>query len=75
MLHTLGFSRSGQHIHKAVSLWTQGGINIVINTEQEGFAHSAYVMHGTCVCDVGLNVADAQAAKSRAQALGANLFS
>ncbi|MEM5468412.1 bifunctional sugar phosphate isomerase/epimerase/4-hydroxyphenylpyruvate dioxygenase family protein [Celeribacter marinus] len=75
MLHTLGFSRSGQHIHKAVSLWTQGDINIVINTEQEGFAHSAYVMHGTCVCDVGLNVADAQAAKARAQALGANLFS
>ncbi|MFD0981871.1 bifunctional sugar phosphate isomerase/epimerase/4-hydroxyphenylpyruvate dioxygenase family protein [Tropicimonas aquimaris] len=74
MLHTLGFKRVARHIAKSVSLWRQGSINIVINTEQEGFAHSSYVMHGTSVCDVGLMVEDAGATAERARALGANLF-
>ncbi|SFC20517.1 bifunctional sugar phosphate isomerase/epimerase/4-hydroxyphenylpyruvate dioxygenase family protein [Tropicimonas isoalkanivorans] len=75
MLHTLGFSPVAQHIAKSVTLWRQGDINIVINTEQEGFAHSSYVMHGTSVCDVGLMVEDAGATVERARVLGANLFS
>ncbi|MFV0359154.1 bifunctional sugar phosphate isomerase/epimerase/4-hydroxyphenylpyruvate dioxygenase family protein [Tropicimonas sp.] len=75
MLHTLGFSPVARHISKAVTLWRQGEINIVINTEQEGFAHSAYVMHGTSVCDIGLMVEDAAATVERARILGANLFS
>ncbi|RYH07948.1 bifunctional sugar phosphate isomerase/epimerase/4-hydroxyphenylpyruvate dioxygenase family protein [Tropicimonas sp. IMCC6043] len=75
MLHRLGFSPAAQHVAKQVTLWKQGDINIVINTEQEGFAHSSYVMHGTSVCDIGLLVEDARATAERAQALGANLFS
>jgi 4-hydroxyphenylpyruvate dioxygenase len=75
MLHRLGFERVARHIAKAVTLWRQGDINIVINTEQEGFAHSAYVMHGTCVCDIGFLVEDANATMERARALGANVFS
>ncbi len=74
MLHTLGFERAGRHISKDVDLWRQGGINIVINTEHEGFAHSSYVMHGTNVCDIGLKVEDAGATAARAKALGADLF-
>ncbi len=75
MLRTLGFAPVAKHRNKSVTLWRQGGINIVINTEQEGFAHSAYVMHGTSVCDIGLLVEDATAAVERAHALSANLFS
>jgi len=75
MLHTLGFSPVARHIAKSVTLWRQGGVNIVVNTEQEGFAHSAYVMHGTSVCDIGLMVEDAGATVERARILGANLFS
>lgn len=75
MLHALGFSAVARHISKAVTLWRQGEVNIVVNTEQEGIAHSAYVMHGTSVCDIGLMVDDAAAAVGRARALGANLFS
>jgi 4-hydroxyphenylpyruvate dioxygenase len=75
MLETLGFTPVAKHIAKAVTLWRQGDINIVVNTEQEGFAHSAYVMHGTCVCDIGLLVEDANATMERARALGANVFS
>jgi 3-dehydroshikimate dehydratase len=74
ILRTLGFAKAGQHISKSVSLWRQGDINIVINTQREGFAHSAYILRGTCVCDIGLKVKDAQATIERAQALDAQTF-
>ncbi|MEO0382547.1 MAG: TIM barrel protein [Pseudomonadota bacterium] len=75
MLKALGFAPVAEHISKRVTLWRQGNINLVINTEQEGLAHSAYVMHGTCVCDMGLLVSDAGATMERARALGAHVFS
>lgn len=75
MLTALGFSPVARHIAKSVTLWRQGDINLVVNTEQEGFAHSAYVMHGTSVCDIGLMVENADATEERARLLGANLFS
>lgn len=74
MLHALGFSRTGRHIAKEVDLWRQGGINIVVNTGHEGFAHSSYIVHGTNVCDIGLKVEDAAATVERARALGAEPF-
>jgi 4-hydroxyphenylpyruvate dioxygenase len=74
-LSTLGFTPIAKHVSKAVTLWRQGDINLVINTEKEGFAHSAYIMHGMSVCDIGLMVEDAAAAVERARLLGANLFS
>lgn len=75
MLRTMGFSRAGQHVAKDVTLWRQGGINVVVNTEPEGFAHSAYLMHGLSICDIGLRVEDAAATVTRARALGADTFS
>lgn len=74
MLHQLGFRPVSRHIARAVTLWQQDGIKIVINAENQGYAHSAYVMHGTCVCDIGLKVADAEAAANRAVLLGTRRF-
>ncbi|HET6620594.1 MAG TPA: TIM barrel protein [Dongiaceae bacterium] len=74
LFHTLGFRRAGRHVSKDVALFRQGGINLVINTEREGFAHSSYLVHGTSVCDIGLTVDDARATVARARALGAELF-
>lgn len=74
ILRGLGFALVAQHVSKAVMLWRQAGINIVINCEQRGYAHSAYVMHGTSVCDIGLMVDDAAATVKRAKAFGANDF-
>ncbi|MFZ2099885.1 MAG: bifunctional sugar phosphate isomerase/epimerase/4-hydroxyphenylpyruvate dioxygenase family protein [Oricola sp.] len=74
MLHALGFERAGRHVSKDVDLWRQGGINIVINTSHEGFAHSSYVVHGANVCDIGLKVENAAATVERARALGADPF-
>jgi len=74
MLHQLGFRPVARHIVRAVTMWRQDGINIVINSEKQGYAHSAYVMHGACVCDIGLKVADAEAAANRAVMLGTRRF-
>ena len=68
-LRGLGFARAGEHKSKAVTRWTQGQINIVVNTEQEGFAHSYNITHGTSVCALGLKVDNAAATLDRAQKL------
>jgi 4-hydroxyphenylpyruvate dioxygenase len=69
MLRSLGFVRSGLHKSKAVTRWTQGSINLVVNTEKEGFAHSYNITHGTSVCAIGLKVDDAAATLERAHKL------
>jgi 4-hydroxyphenylpyruvate dioxygenase len=78
MLSTMGFSPQAKHRNKDVVLWRQGpassGINIVINTEQEGFAHSSYLVHGANAYALGIRVEDARATVARAHALGAETF-
>ncbi len=54
---------------KQVTRWTQGGINLVINSEKEGFAHSHYITHGTSVCALGLKVENAADTLDRAKKL------
>ena len=65
----LGFHRTAQHKSKAVTRWTQGAINLVINKEKEGFAHSHYITHGPSVCAIGLKVENAAATLDRAEKL------
>lgn len=69
LLRGIGFVRAGIHKSKSVTRWTQGAINIVVNTEKEGFAHSFNITHGTSVCAIGLEVGDATATLDRAQRL------
>lgn len=68
-LAALGFVQSGLHRSKQVALWTQGSIRIVVNSENDGFAHSYQITHGTSVCAIALHVPDAQATIVRARAL------
>ncbi|MGK9168888.1 sugar phosphate isomerase/epimerase and 4-hydroxyphenylpyruvate domain-containing protein [Inquilinus limosus] len=70
----LGFARRGRHRSKDVTLWSQGGINLLVNREKEGYAHAAYIMHGPAACAICLRVDDARAATARAQALLATGF-
>lgn len=74
MLATLGFQQSGTHIAKKLAVWTQGDIRIVVNREVTGYAGSAYNMHGTTVCDVGIAVDAAADTVERAKRLGADAF-
>jgi 4-hydroxyphenylpyruvate dioxygenase len=77
-LSSMGFAPAGRHRNKEVTLWRQGpvgaGINLVVNTEQEGFAHSSYLIHGTNAYAIGLRVASAADTVARARALGAETF-
>ena len=73
-LRTLGFRVAGTHKTKRVTLYRQGEINLVINTEHEGFAHSSYLVHGTSAYAIGLEVEDAKATAQRARALIAEPF-
>ena len=75
LLATMCFRKERQHRSKSVELWRQGAINIVINSETEGFAAEARAEHGACVCDMGLRVRDAELTVARATALGAPAFS
>jgi 4-hydroxyphenylpyruvate dioxygenase len=74
LLKALGFARAGRHRSKDVTLYRQGHINIVVNTEASGLAHSSFVTHGTSAYAIGLKVADARATVERAAALGAQMF-
>jgi len=70
----LGFARRGRHRSKDVTLWSQGGIALLVNREKEGYAHAAYIMHGPAACAICLRVDDARAAMARAGALLATGF-
>ncbi len=69
VLRGLGFVRTGVHKSKSVTRWQQGAVNLVINTEKEGFAHAFNITHGTSVCAIGLTVDDAAATLRRATGL------
>jgi 4-hydroxyphenylpyruvate dioxygenase len=69
LLSGLGFRRAGRHRSKAVTRWSQGDVNLVVNREREGFAHSFNIVHGAAVCALGLKVDDASATFLRATSL------
>jgi 4-hydroxyphenylpyruvate dioxygenase len=72
-LHSAGFDRIGAHISKPVSLWRQGGANVLVNTATEGRWYNSWVNHGTCISEIALHVADARAVQARARALGSTV--
>jgi 4-hydroxyphenylpyruvate dioxygenase len=74
LLAALGFRKAAKHVSKDVEWWRQGAINLVVNSEREGFAHASYITHGPSVCALGLRVDDAEAAMARACSLLAQPF-
>ena len=73
-LEGLGFRRVARHRSKDVDLFRQNDINIVVNREQDGFAHSFYLVHGTSVCALALRFDDPTRAIDRANALSAPTY-
>ena len=73
-LEGLGFQRVARHRSKDVDLYRQNEVNIVVNREQEGFAHSFYLVHGTSVCALALRFDDPKVALERANALAAPTY-
>lgn len=70
----LGFRKTGSHRSKDVERWSQGNIELVINCEPDGFAHSHYITHGPGVCAIAIDVDDAGKTMTRAEALKARTF-
>ena len=61
MLGQLGFAPVARHSRKDVTRWTQGSLNLVINSDPDGFASSFDLVHGASVCAIGLRVTDVEA--------------
>ena len=74
LLRELGFRLTGRHRSKAVERWSQGDINLLINTSDNSFARSHYLTHGSGVCAIALQVDDVAGMMSRAEALQATTF-
>jgi 4-hydroxyphenylpyruvate dioxygenase len=70
----LGFVQVGRHRSKSVTRWVQGGINLVLNSDNDGFAHSYQLSRGSSVCAICLKVDDATAAIDRAEILSDTPF-
>lgn len=68
-LETLGFHLAGRHRSKAVELYRQGGVNLVLNAEPDSAAAGHFEMHGPSVCAMALAVDDVDTALRRADAL------
>ncbi|RZI96419.1 MAG: sugar phosphate isomerase/epimerase and 4-hydroxyphenylpyruvate domain-containing protein [Variovorax sp.] len=69
LLGQLGFRRIGTHRSKAVALYRQGDIHLIVNAEPDSFARARFEAHGTSVCALGIRTDDAQAAVARATAM------
>ena len=68
-LAALGFRHAGTHRSKAVTLYRQGAITLLLNAEQDSAAAERYQHHGTSVCAIGLLVDDPARTLTRARAL------
>ena len=69
LLLQLGFRRAGRHRSKAVTLYRQGEINLIVNAQPDSFARGRFEAHGTSVCALGVRCADPLAAVDRATAM------
>ncbi len=74
ILKTLGFRETAIHRSKKVTIFEQGKIRLLLNTDEKGFANASFAVHGTSAYAVALIVDDAEAAYARAIALGAEPF-
>ena len=74
LLCKLGFTCVGRHIAKALELWQQGEIRIVLNSELSGHADHSFTVRRSNVCDIGLRVGSAADTMARAVALDSKPF-
>ena len=68
-LAALGFVEAGRHRTKAVTLYRQGRVALVLNAEQDSAAAEYFHLHGPSVCAMALRVDDADRVLARARAL------
>ncbi|HDZ37039.1 MAG TPA: 4-hydroxyphenylpyruvate dioxygenase [Marinobacter sp.] len=67
----MGFTKVANHRSKKVSLYRQGEINLILNSEPKSVVSYFAAEHGPSVCGMAFRVKNAQAAYARALELGA----
>ena len=67
VLSGLGFRHWGTHRTKAVDVWKNGNVRLVINLEPDSFAQSFNHTNGSSICAIGFHVSDAQLASQYAE--------
>jgi len=70
LFEKMGFVPIARHRHKRVTLYRQGDINFIINSEPDSFAQRFARLHGPSICAIALRVTDAAKAYRRALELG-----
>jgi 4-hydroxyphenylpyruvate dioxygenase len=71
LFEKMGFVPIARHRHKRVTLYRQGDINFIINSEPDSFAQRFARLHGPSICAIALRVSDSAQAYRRALELGA----
>lgn len=71
LLLAFGFSRTMRHRERALDLYTQGEIVMLLDRERSGVAAAFAAAHGPCICAMGLYTGDAAAAARIAASRGA----
>lgn len=71
LFETMGFTAVATHRAKDVTLFRQGDVNFIVNSEPDSFARRFAEAHGPCACAMAFRVKDAGHAFERAVSLGA----
>ncbi|MFN2992443.1 bifunctional sugar phosphate isomerase/epimerase/4-hydroxyphenylpyruvate dioxygenase family protein [Serratia plymuthica] len=69
-LRQMGFSLRGEHRSKAVTLYQNGAVRIILNQQNDSFADDYRERHGASLCAVAWRVADPSALLQRAHDFG-----
>jgi len=74
LLGQLGFALAGTHRSKQVTLWRNGGANLVLNAEPDSAAAERFAQLGPSVCAMALRLDDPARALARAEALRCSIW-
>jgi 4-hydroxyphenylpyruvate dioxygenase len=73
-LQQLGLVHRGDHRSKAVSLYQNGPVSVIVNRQPDSFAAACHDCHGLSMCALALKVEGAQRLLQRAQDYGYAIF-
>lgn len=71
LLERMGFEQVGRHRSREVVLYTQGGMNVIVNADPAAWAGFDHAVQATSLLAVALRVRDANEAYRRVTELGA----
>jgi len=74
LFEKLGFRRIAEVDGRDISLWRQGGVDIVLNADPETHGGAFARLHGPCISAIAFHVHDAKAAFERAVKMGATAY-